>query len=234
MIHTLISLQAIDKLDLGTVFDMQDMCMERFITIHEPEEERGYYEAMDPQFEMRRETPCDWQGIYCVDELVSGIQWFAEEPIEIHSLDWIPPTTRNVDIMQMKTDLPLHAERLPRGLKFLRIQDCSLMGTLDVEALPKTIEEVHLAANHIDGCIDLVSMPQSLKILDLSSNEITKLVWRKSKLPAQLQAAYIFGNSLLQVVHAGAKKANDERLHLQFVERLPAGAPEYRRGSRRG
>ena len=133
----------------------------------------------------------------------------------------MPPSLRTVDIVVRDIAQPIHSERLPRDLRFLRLSSCRIYGTLDLSSFPSDVVQVHLSSNRIQGTLSLLNLPYALEVIDLENNALRGLVWNKADLSPLFREAYFSLNSKMTCTNIGGKDDREPRLKFTRVPKLP-------------
>ena len=203
----------IDSVDLGTLLDLQDAFMERFMKEPQDSENERCYEAMDPFEAMRRPTPCDLDGITCSGGLIRELKWSTLTSYLIVSMDWIPPTCSKIDITSKRISLPVETARLPRDLKLFLAISCELHGELNLQTLPPRMVDLVLSQNNFHGEINLLYLPSTMEHIDLNDNMFQSLIWDSALLPKYFRMGYFIDiRGTLKHIPIGERSKNDSRI----------------------
>mmetsp|Transcript_23255 Transcript_23255/g.36251 ORF Transcript_23255/g.36251 Transcript_23255/m.36251 type:complete len:258 (-) Transcript_23255:101-874(-) len=147
----------------------------------------------DPE---RQSPQSDWPWVvFDHDGLVMEI--FVPDHCRIHgsvSLEWLPETTRIVNINGNPLTGSLHLMSLPDGLREFSVTHCLFSGEVSLSNLPESLELMRLTKNELSGTLDFTHLPKSLKEFSAARNSFSGSA-TLTQLPTEMHALLIHVNS---------------------------------------
>ena len=137
---------------------------------------------------------CNWVSVHCEQNVLRKISWntrMCQFDLQRIDLAWIPSTVTSIDIYYVAQSSCLHTRLLPRESLSIRLMDCHIPGTVDLEALPGKLQFLFLWKNALNGRIVLTKLPPSLRQMDLRENHFHTIVVDNRALPQRLECILI-------------------------------------------
>ena len=129
--------------------------------------------------------PCSWTGVCCRETLIKTIEW-GDGHAQIATLSWLPPTLESLVIVNVRLNITLDTQYMPRNIIQYSAPFCALMGYLNMLRLPPKLEELDLSNNNFRGRVNLGNLPDSIRQIDLMDNRIHKVLVDNDLLPKSL------------------------------------------------
>mmetsp|Transcript_24273 Transcript_24273/g.37834 ORF Transcript_24273/g.37834 Transcript_24273/m.37834 type:complete len:224 (-) Transcript_24273:11-682(-) len=116
------------------------------------------------------------------------------------NIEYMPPTTLEIDIIDCHQEYQLYTRCLPKDLERLNLRVNRLFGPVDLQALPPKLIVLDLSGNAINGKIVLSNLPETIHTINLSRNRnlIASVVYY-AYLPQSLKIVNLMFTSVLKV-----------------------------------